>query len=181
MKGLKLTSKHRPGYDKDGNISIEGGIEKIYGMLNDTGIRRGLCNPAMVDYRYIVDSMSYGLEAGMGGKSELSKLAQDRGSTTAILNMPSAKQFAVSGNPYFCDSYTPGSQTRPSFDVKYIPEGGNTEMGSSRIFTLPNEDDGSKYAAAFWPNLIYSEGGRRYTMPPAADGCKVLVRSLLHT
>lgn len=175
LKGLKLTSRHRPGYDLNGNISIEGGISKIYSVLHEPGVHRGLCNPAMVDYRYIVDTMSYGLESGLGGKSYLSKLAQDRNSTLAVLNLPSAKQFAVSSNPYFCKSYTPGVETRPSFDTKYIAEGGNHEMGSSSIFSLPTEDDGSKYAAAFFPNLIYSEGGRRISVPPAADVCNVLV------
>lgn len=175
LRGLKLTSRHRPGYDLDGNISIEGGISKIYSVLHEAGVHRGLCNPAMVDYRYIVDTMSYGLEGGLGGKSYLSKLAQDRNSTLAVLNLPSAKQFAVSSNPYFCKSYTPGVETRPSFDTKYVAEGGNHEMGSSKIFSLPNEDDGSKYAAAFFPNLIYSEGGRRISVPPAADVCNVLV------
>lgn len=174
MKGLKITSRHRPGYASDGTISIEGGIEKIYSVLTDSGIRRGLCNPTMVDYRYIVDSMSYGLETSLGGKAYLSQLAQDRGSCLAILNLPSAKQFAVSSNPIFCDAYTSGAETRPSFDTKYIPQGGNQEMGSSRIFSLPDENDGSKYAAAFFPNLIYSENGRKISVPPAADVCNVL-------
>lgn len=174
MKGLKITSKHRPGYDVDGNISIEGGISKIYSVLEEPGIQRGLCNPTMVDYRYIVDSMSYGLDTGLGGKVYLSRLAELRGKTLAILNMPSAKQFAVSANPIFCDSYTSGVQTRPSFDTKYIPMGGNLEMGSSKVFSLPDEADGSKYAAAFWPNLTYNENGRTISVPPAADVCNVL-------
>lgn len=174
LKGLKVTSRHRPGYAVDGTISIEQGIDKIYSVLTDSGIRRGLCNPTMVDFRYIVDSMSYGLESSLGGKVHLTNLAQDRGSCLAVLNMPSAKQFAISSNPIFCDSYTSGSETRPSFDTKYIPEGGNQEMGSSKVFTLPDENDGSKYAAAFFPNLIYSEGGRKISVPPAADVCNVL-------
>jgi hypothetical protein len=174
LKGLKITSRHKPGYDLDGNISIEDGIEKIYSVLEDSGVRRGLCNPTMVDFRYIVDTMSYGLESGLGGKKYLSELAQDKASTLAVLNLPSAKQFAVSSNPYFCDSYITGVEIRPSFDTKYIPDGGNTEMGSSRIFSLPDEDSGSKYAAAFWPNLIYTEGGRKISVPPAADVTNVL-------
>ena len=174
MKGLKITSKHRPGYDENGNISIEGGISKIYSVLEDPGIQRGLCNPTMVDYRYIVDSMSYGLDSGLGGKSYLTRLAENRGKTLAILNLPSAKQFAVSANPIFCDSYTMGVQTKPSFDTKYIPMGGNLEMGSSKVFSLPDEANGSKYAAAFWPNLIYTENGKQTALPPAADVCNVL-------
>lgn len=174
LKGLKITSRHRPGYAADGTISIEDGIEKIYSVLQDSGIRRGLCNPTMVDFRYIVDSMSYGLDTALGGKVYLTDLAQERGKCLAVLNMPSAKQFAVSSNPIFCDSYTSGAETRPSFDTKYIPMGGNQEMGSSRVFSLPDENDGSKYAAAFFPNLIYSEGGRKISVPPAADCCNVL-------
>lgn len=176
MKGLKLSSRHRPGYDKDGGISIEGGIEKIYSVLEDQGIHRGLCNEAMVDYRYIIDSFSYGLRESLGGKVYLSRLAQDRGKCTALLNMPSAKQFAVSTDPYFCDSYIPGTGVRPGLNTKYIPEGGNTEMGSPNVFGLPNEDDGAKYAAAFFPNLIYSENGRTISVPPAADVANVFYR-----
>lgn len=176
MKGLKLSSRHRPGYDKDGGISIEGGIEKIYSVLEDQGIHRGLCNEAMVDYRYIIDTFSYGLRESLGGKVYLSRLAQDRGKCTALLNMPSAKQFAVSTDPYFCDSYIPGTGVRPGLNTKYIPEGGNTEMGSPNVFGLPNEDDGAKYAAAFFPNLIYSENGRTISVPPAADVANVFYR-----
>lgn len=176
MKGLKLSSRHRPGYDEAGNISIEGGIEKIYSVLEDTGIHRGLCNEAMVDFRYIIDTFSYGLRESLGGKVYLTRLAQDRGKCTALLNMPSAKQFAVSTDPYFCDSYIPGTGVRPGLNTKYIPEGGNTEMGSPNIFGLPNEDDGAKFAAAFFPNLIYSENGRTISVPPAADVANVFYR-----
>ena len=176
MKGLTITSKHRPGYDANGNLNIEEGIEKIYSVLNDEGIKRGLMNPAMVDYRYIIDSMSYGLGPELGGKVWLSKTAQERGKCTAILNLPSAKQFAVSSNPYFCDTYTPGAEARPSMNTKYIPEGGNTEMGSTVIFSLPSEEDGAKYTACFWPHLIYQENGKEIVVPPAADVANVLNR-----
>lgn len=176
MKGLTITSKHRPGYDANGNLNIEKGIEKVYSVLNDEGIKRGLMNPAMVDYRYIIDSMSYGLGPELGGKVWLSKTAQERGKCTAILNLPSAKQFAVSSNPYFCDTYTPGAEARPSMNTKYIPEGGNTEMGSSVIFSLPSEEDGAKFTACFWPHLIYQENGKGIIVPPAADVANVLNR-----
>ena len=176
MKGLTITSKHRPGYDANGNLNIEEGIEKIYSVLNDEGIKRGLMNPAMVDYRYIIDSMSYGLGPELGGKVWLSRTAQERGKCTAILNLPSAKQFAVSSNPYFCDTYTPGAEARPSMNTKYIPEGGNTEMGSSIIFSLPSEEDGAKFTACFWPHLIYQENGKEIIVPPAADVANVLNR-----
>lgn len=176
MKGLTITSKHRPGYDANGNLNIEEGIEKVYSVLNDEGIKRGLMNPAMVDYRYIIDSMSYGLGPELGGKVWLSRTAQERGKCTAILNLPSAKQFAVSSNPYFCDTYNLGAEARPSMNTKYIPEGGNTEMGSSVIFSLPSEEDGAKFTACFWPHLVYQENGKEIVVPPAADVANVLNR-----
>lgn len=176
MKGLTITSKHRPGYDTNGNLNIEEGIEKVYSVLNDEGIKRGLMNPAMVDYRYIIDSMSYGLGSELGGKVWLSRTAAERGKCLAILNLPSAKQFAVSSNPYFCDTYTPGAEARPSLNTKYIPEGGNTEMGSTVIFSLPSEENGAKFTACFWPHLIYQENGKEIVVPPAADVANVLNR-----
>lgn len=105
LKGLHISAKHRPGFDEYGRIDIEGGIEKIYSMLEEDGIHRGLCNPNMVDYRYIVDSMSYGLSNELGGKVYLSRLAADRMKTTALLNLPSKRQFELSMNPCFCDTY----------------------------------------------------------------------------
>lgn len=179
MKGLALSSRHRPGYDEDGNLNIEAGIEKIYSVLNDEGINRGLMNSAMVDYRYIIDSMSYGLNMELGGKVWLSRIAKDRGKCTAVLNLPSAKQFAVSSNPYFCDSYIPENEVRPALNTKYIAAGGNTEMGSEAVFSLPTEDDGAKFTACFWPNLIYTENGKTISMPPAADVANVLNRKFI--
>lgn len=176
MKGLTITSRHRPGYDENGQLDIEKGIEKVYSVLNDEGIKRGLMNPQMVNFRYIIDSMSYGLGSELGGKRWLSITAMDRQKCTAILNLPSAKQFAVSSNPYFCNTYTPGAAARPSMNTKYIPEGGNTEMGSTVIFSLPSEEDGAKFTACFWPHLIYKENGKDIIVPPAADVANVLNR-----
>ena len=175
LKGLHISAKHRPGFDEYGKVNIEAGIEKIYSMLEDEGIHRGLCNPNMVDYRYVVDSMSYGLSTELGGKVYLSRLAQDRMKTTALLNLPSKRQFELSQNPCFCETYEQGIYTKPPFDTKYIPLGGNSDLYNTKAFTLPTEDDGSKFAAAFWPHLRYTVNGRNIMVPPAADVCDVLI------
>lgn len=175
LKGLHISAKHRPGFDEYGKVDIEGGIEKIYSMLEDDGIHRGLCNPNMVDYRYIVDSMSYGLNPELGGKVYLSRLAQDRMKTTALLNLPSKRQFELSQNPCFCETYEQGIYTKPPFDTKYIPMGGNSDLYNTKMFSLPTEDDGSKFSAAFWPHLRYTVNGRNIMVPPAADVCDVLI------
>lgn len=177
MKGLKLSSRHKPGYDAEGNIDIEGGIKKIYSVLEDAGIRRGLVNSEMVDYRYIVDSFGYGLDSELGGKVYLSKLAKDRGKCTALLNLPSQRQFASSENPYFCDTYVNGAEVKPSFSTKYIPEGGNAELYATKQFSLPSEENGSKFAAAFWPYVQYSStSGKKLLVPPAGDISNIFMR-----
>lgn len=176
MKGLKLTSRHKPGYNENGVIDIEGGIKKIYSVLMEDGMLRGLCNPEMVDYRYIVDSMSYGIESELGGKVYLSELAAKRGKTTAILNMPSKKQFSACINPYFCDSYITGVNVKPAFDTKYIPMGGNAELYSTSAFSLPTEEHGAKFTACFWPNLEYTIRGKKLSIPPAADVANTFIR-----
>ena len=175
MKGLQLSSRHRPGYDASGDLNIEEGIEKIYSVLNDEGIKRGLMNESMISFRYIVDSMSYGLRGELGGKRYLSEIAEQRGSCTAILNLPAAKQFTVSSNPYFCDTFIPGRDARPGLQTKYIPEGGNTEMGATSVFSLPFDEKG-KFTCCVWPNLIYTENGKTTSVPASADVCNVLNR-----
>ena len=176
LKGLHISARHKPGYDANGRLSVNEGIKKIYSVLEDEGIHRGLCNENMVDYRYIVDSMSYGIDDEMGGKVYLTRLAQDRGKTTALLNAPSKKQFEMSSDPVFCDSYDATAYVRPAFSTKYIPEGGNTDMYNTHLFTLPTEDDGSKFGAAFYPHLIYRDHGTRILVPPAADISNVFAR-----
>lgn len=176
MRGLSLGARHMPGYDAEGNIDAEGGVEKIYKVLEDEGISRGLCNPEMVNFRYVVDSMGYGLNTMMGGKVYLSRLAKKKGKTTAILNLPSMRQFTTSTNPYFCDTFVNGVDIKPAFDTKYIPLGGNDELYSSRGFSLPDEDNGAKFTAVFGPYLKYSVNGRTIMVPPAADVANVLVR-----
>ena len=176
MKGLHISAKHRPGFDEYGRVNIDAGITKIYSMLADDSIKRGLCNPNMVDYRYIVDSMSYGLDSELGGKVYLSQLARDRMKTTALLNLPSKRQFELSEDPCFCETYEKTIYSKPPFNTKYIPMGGNSDLYNTKTFSLPSEENGSKFTAAFWPHLTYNSFGRRVSVPPAADVCDVLIR-----
>ena len=176
MKGLKIEERHKPGYDLEGQINPDAGVEKIYSMLADKGIRRGLCNPQMIEYRYIVDSMGYGLDAMMGGKVYLTQLAKKRMQCTAIVNMPSKKQFAQSTDPYFCDSFVSGAEIKPAFDTAYIPLGGNSDNYGSRTFSLPDWDNGATFGAAFFPWLEYTVNRKRVIVPPAADVCNAFFR-----
>jgi len=179
LKGLKIRSNHLPGYDSDGESNREKGVEKVYGMLDDPGILRGLTNKDMIQYRYIVDTMAYGLRSQLGGKRYLSKLAKKRGKTTALISAPSMRQFASSQNPYFTDIFVPGVDPVPIFDTRWIPEGGNPDMPRDFRFTFPTEDNGSQYMGVFGPYLRYMEGNKTFYVPPAADVSNTYVRKFL--
>ena len=179
LDGLHLGYRHLPGYDENGARNAEDGVEKIYGMLEDGGILRGLTNQDMIQYRYIVDTMAYGLRSEMGGKAHLSKLAKAKGKCTALINAPAISQFAASTNPYFCDTFVSGVDPVPVFNTQWIAEGGNPDMPRDFRFTLPNEENGSKYCGVFGPFLKYNEGGKLINVPPAADVANAYVRKFL--
>lgn len=182
IPGLKISNRHRPGFDANGAMDIEAGVEKIYKMLEDTGIRKGLLNVETMDFRYIVDTMAGGLGASTAAKKYLAELAMEKGSCTALINLPSMSDFAKSTAPLFCDSYIPGVEQKPAFNVKYIAEGGNQDHAyneSYELFSLPTEEQGAKYAAYFTPYLKYTEGVRTILVPPAADVCNTFMNKYL--
>lgn len=183
LQGLKITSRHMPGFDSEGNPDYEAGVEKIYSMLEDEGIHRGLLNRDQLTFRYIVDTFAYGLGTECRGKVYLTRLAMERGRCTALCNLPSMSQFASCDDPFFGESYDPDYEGRPTFNVSYIPEGGNMDMaypsGDTQQFTLPTEENGAKYAAFFGPFLKYAEGSKTILVPPAADVSNTFMQKYL--
>ena len=179
LDGLTLTNNHLPGYTTTGSPSLEDGLEKIYSMLEDQGILRGLTNPNMINYRYVVDTMAYGLKPELGGKVYLSRLAKARGKTTAIISAPSMLQFLNSQDPYFSDTFIPGTDPKPIFDTKWIPQGGNPDMPRTFRFSLPTEDNGAYYSGVFGPHLRYFENNKSFLVPPAADVSNTFIRKFL--
>lgn len=182
VPGLKISNRHRPGFDANGAMNVEAGVEKIYKMLEDSGIRKGLLNIDTMDFRYIVDTMAGGLGASTASKKYLAELAMEKGSCTALINLPSMSDFAKSNAPLFCDSYIPGVEQKPAFNVKYIAMGGNQDHAyttSYELFSLPTEEQGAKYAAYFSPYFKYTEGVRTILVPPAADVCNTFINKYL--
>ena len=173
LDGLKICNRHMPGYDKDGNVDVEAGVDKIYEMLNDKGIRRGLLNNDSIDFRYIVDTMAYGLKDQCGGKIHLANLALDKKHCTALINAPSMTQFAQSDAPFFGDNWDKSmGDPRPTFDVAYIPQGGNQDLvypADTKSFTLPDFENGADHVGIFAPFFKYADGQRTILVPPAAD------------
>lgn len=179
LDGLRLTNNHLPGYDTSGAPNLEEGLEKIYSMLEDKGIIRGLTNPDMIQYRYVVDTMAYGLQPELGGKMYLSRLAKKRGKTTAIISAPSISQLSTSQDPYFCDTFIPGVDPKPIFNTEWIAQGGNPDMPRSFRFSFPSEANGSRYAGIFGPFLKYIDNNRTFLVPPAADVSNTFIRKFM--
>lgn len=167
LKGLKITNKHRPGFDREGNANVEAGVEKIYSMLEDEGIRRGLKNKDMVSFRYLIDTMDGGIGAELNGKKYLAELAREVGQCTALINFPSISLLKRSTDPIFCDVKYSNSVSKP-FNTKYISTGGNPDSQISEPLSMPVKDHGADYAATFAPFLKYATGSQTILMPPAA-------------
>lgn len=172
LKGLKIGNRHMPGFDASGNINIEEGVNKIYQMLEDPAIKRGLLNNDQLDFRYVIDTMAGGMDEEVGGKKYLSRLAMNKQHCTAIISIPSMSDFAKSDAPVYCDTYVQGVDSKKTFNTKYIPEGGNQDMtypGSYKSFSTITEENGAKHAGLFAPYLKYQDGSNTILVPPAAD------------
>lgn len=172
LKGLKLGNRHMPGFDECGNINIEEGVNKIYKMLEDPAIKRGLLNNDQLDFRYVIDTMAGGMDEEVGGKKYLSRLAMNKQHCTAIISIPSMSDFAKSDAPAYCDTYVQGIESKKTFNTKYIAEGGNQDMtypGSYKCFSTITEENGAKHAGLFAPYLKYQDGSNTILVPPAAD------------
>lgn len=182
LPGLKLTNRHLPGYSKadaDGAVrsDIEAGVAKIYEMLEDVGIRRGLLNDEMLDFRYIVDTMGGGLAYEGGAKNILSELANEKEHCLALINLPAISDFTkyVQGEPCYYDIENGGPST---FNMKYITTEGNPEAEittTKEAFSLPTYEQGSDHAAYFAPYLRYGLGTSEILIPPAADVSNTLM------
>lgn len=182
LKGLKLCNRHMPGYDSEGTVDYEAGVEKIYKVLEDSGIRRGLLNDDSIDFRYIVDTMAYGLKENCGGKKYLADIANNKKHCTALINVPSMSQFAASDAPFFGEAWDDTVDGRPTFDIKYIPEGGNNDMiysSDTELFTLPSSEYGADHVGCFGPFLQYSDNNMTILVPPAADVSNTFMNKFL--
>lgn len=165
MSGFKLTSFHLPG-DKTNKQSQ---MEKIYEVLKTTNLFEALKSRDVIQFRYIVDTFDGGLQPNTYPKSILAELAKDRLKCLAFLNPPSAKQFEASTDPRFTDEPDPaGGNPRPLLNTAYIASGGNQTLGPSFSYSLPDEQNGAKHCALFFPYIILRDGTKNITIPPAA-------------
>ena len=173
LKGFKLTEYHLPGTQEQ--------LNKIYGVIENTNLGITLANKDIISFRYIIDTMGFGIAPQMGPKSILSRLAKKRGKCMVIANAPSIKEFMESTDPRFTDEPDPNSgNPRPVLNTEYIASGGNLSLGPSFKFSLPDEENGAKYFSVFAPWFILRENNKNIIVPPAADVSNNFIRKFLN-
>lgn len=175
LEGFKITDYHLPG-----GVNKATQLEKILGVLDpaNTNLISTLKDTDIIRFRYVVDTFDGGLNASTYPKTWLTKLAKTRQKCMAIMNTPSIKEFIDSTDPRFTEEPT-RVNPKPIFNTRYVAEGGNLSLGPSYTFSLPDEQNGSKYAAYFSPFLVLREGGRNLRVPPAAHVSNAFVSKFI--
>jgi len=159
LSGFSLKQSHMPD-------NTNSRMNELLSVMLDTNIARGLKDPDMIDFRYIVDTFNHGLETQ--SKRKLSRLVKERSKCLGILNTPSMKEFSESQDPRFTNTPTPADPV-PSLNTKFIFDGGNLEENPTFRYSLPEEEDGASYVGFFAPNFIVRDsGGDDISYPPAA-------------
>ena len=158
LSGFTMTDWHRPN-GSDARIS------EILDVMYNTNIAKTLAAKDVISYRYIIDTFSGQILPN--SKYQLSRLAKLRQQALAIINAPSMAQFRASTDPRFTDAPT-AANPYPRLNTAYIADGGNLSLNPSYTFSLPTEDDGSKYAAFYSPYITVRETNRNVEVPPAA-------------
>jgi hypothetical protein len=173
LTGFALNEYHLP--------SNQAQLWKIYGVIENTNLGLTLASKDIISFRYIIDTMKFGIEPMMGPKVILSRLAKQRQKCMAILNAPSIKEFVDSTDPRFTNEPDPAAgNPRPVLNTEYIASGGNLSLGPSFTFSLPDEENGAKFFGAFSPFLTYRENNKNISVPPAADVSNNFIRKFLN-
>jgi len=158
LRGFKMNDSHRPN-------GTDARVSTLLNILYETNIASTLSTKDVISFRYVVDTFSGQILPS--SKYQLSKLAKDRQKALALINAPSIAQFRESTDPRFTDAPT-SVDPYPALNTQYIAEGGNLSLNPSYTFSLPTEDQGSKFAGYFSPYITIRENNRNINVPPAA-------------
>lgn len=158
LSGFTMKESHRPN-GSDARIS------EILDVMYNTNIAKTLASKDVISFRYIVDTFSGQILPN--SKYQLSRLAKLRQQSLALINAPSMAQFQASTDPRFTNAPT-ATNPYPSLNTAYIAEGGNLSLNPSYTFSLPSEEEGSKFAAFYAPYITIRETNRNINVPPAA-------------
>jgi hypothetical protein len=158
LSGFTMTDWHRPN-GSDARLS------EILDVMYDTNIAKTLASKDIISFRYIVDTFSGQILPN--SKYQLSRLAKLRQQALAIINAPSMTQFRASTDPRFTDAPT-ATNPYPKLNTAYIVDGGNLSLNPSYTFSLPTEEDGSKFCGFYSPYITIRESNRNIEVPPSA-------------
>jgi hypothetical protein len=156
--GFKMTEWHRPN-------GTDSRISEILDVMYTTNIAKTLAAKDVISFRYIVDTFSGQILPN--SKFQLSRLAKLRQQALALINAPSMAQFRASTDPRFTDAPT-AANPYPKLNTAYIADGGNLSLNPTYTFSLPTEDQGSKFSAFYSPYITIRETNRNVNVPPAA-------------
>ena len=143
--------------------SIPNGTEaRLDSILNvidtNTAIYKGLINKNKISWRYLIDS--FGLGLAENSKQQYVDLCGAKLSCVGFINMPSAKTFKNSVNPYFVNSDGSLSST-------YMKEGGDQERNPDFLYSV-GTGNGRSTVGYFFPYVKDTIGGVTNLVPPAA-------------
>ena len=174
LPGFKVTSFHTP----DGSDTQ---LAKILGMLDpaNSGLSEGLSSRHIIAFRYIIDTFNGGLQTQSYPKNIVTKLALKRQKCMAIMNAPSIQKFIDSTDPRFTELPTQ-TDPKPILQTRYIADGGNLSLSPSYTYSLPDEENGSKFSGWFSPFLVIKENNKNFTIPPAADVSNNFIRKFIN-
>ena len=158
LSGFTMKESHRPN-------GTDARVSDILDVMFDTNIAKTLAAKDIISFRYVVDTFSGQILPN--SKRQLSLLAKNRQQAMALINAPSITQFRNSTDPRFTDAPT-AVNPYPSLQTRYIADGGNLSLNPSYTFSLPSEDDGSKFCGFFSPYITIRESNRNINVPPAA-------------
>jgi hypothetical protein len=174
LPGFKITSYHLPN-------GSNAQLAKILGMLDEanSNLSEALSSRHIIAFRYIIDTFNGGLNTQSYPKNIVTKLAMKRQKCLAIMNAPSISQFVASTDPRFTELPTM-QDPKPLLKSQYIAEGGNLTLGPSFTYSLPDEENGSKFAGFFAPFLVIRENNKNFSIPPAADVSNNFIRKFIN-
>jgi hypothetical protein len=156
-------------------------LTKILNLLDPaySGLSSALESRHIISFRYIIDTFNGGLQPQSAPKNIISKLAMRRQKCMAILNTPSIKKFSTSTDPRFTELPT-ATDPKPILNTAYIADGGNLSLSPSFTYSLPDEENGSKFAGFFAPFLVIRENNKNISIPPAADVSNNFIRKFIN-
>ena len=169
LPGFKLKPQHKPN-------GTDARIDEILDVLTTTNLSKALSEPNIITFRYVVDTFDGQIKAN--SKSQLAILAKNRQKCLALINAPSIKRFSESTDPRFTDQ-TSATNPAPLIDAKYIADGGNLSLNPSYVFSLPDEDNGSKFCGFFSPFITIRENNKNINIPPAAHVSNNFIRKFI--